>query len=408
MYQALLTLFKNPRIFAPILFLAGTGFVVLGSHVSSPLFSSVDQFVLFADQGITLEDNTQVSSGNIGSNSDLTLDKNVLISGDLFADKITLAKGAEINGNASYNKLRSASSTQILGTQTKPIQLPVANLPILPEFTLGTTSLTVTGTSTILSPNSYRDITLSSGSTLTLLSGSYTLRSLELNEDSTLIFTGTTTLNIQRALKGENHVSILPGLHTHHDQLTINYNGFKEKNVKTRDHFDDDKDASDTFDNDRERKDWQKGTSAQPITFGERAFLNFRLIAPRASVTIGKESIVRGQVVAGKIKVKKDSFLSRSESFAFESDPTKIVEVDGAKFIGNEVLIGLTIDGQFADAQMAANAVGGRVVGFDPNPPLYQILLPTATVAGVESALRAITDLNNLRIVGVSTNYILE
>jgi hypothetical protein len=113
-------------------------------------------------------------------------------------------------------------------------------------------------------------------------------------------------------------------------------------------------------------------------------------------------------VVAGKIRVKRDSLLSRSENFAFESDPTKVVEVDGSKFIGNEVLISLASDGQFADAQMAANAVGGRVVGFDPNPPLYQILLSTATVAGVESALQTITDLNNPHIVGVSTNYILE
>jgi hypothetical protein len=106
--------------------------------------------------------------------------------------------------------------------------------------------------------------------------------------------------------------------------------------------------------------------------------------------------------------VGKNSTISRPENFEMQSNPTKIVETDGTKFIGNEVLVGLTGDGQFSDAAIAAEAVGGRVVGFDPNPPLYQILLQTSTAGEVESAVLTITNLNNPRIVGVTSNYILE
>jgi hypothetical protein len=380
----------------------------LGFHSDSPLFSSTDQFVLFADEEITLEENTQVSSGDLGSNGDLKLSANALASGDLFADKITLNKGASVNGNASYNKLRSATGTQILGTQTKPISLPIANLPALPDFTVGMTSLTITGTSTILSPNNYRDITLNQGSTLTLSSGTHTLRSLELKEGSTLMFMGTTTLSIQRALKGEKHVFILPGANTHPDQLTINYNGFKEKNVGTRDHFDDDKDASDTFDNDNERKDWQKGKSAQPITFGERAFLNFRLIAPKASVTIGKESILRGQVVAGKIRVRKGSLLSRDEDFLKDIDPSKIIEEQGIKYVVNEILILMSDGATSSDVKEILGVIGGTIVGVVDDLGIIKVQIPTSTVLSQQQTITMLKNLNSPFIAEVIPNFLFN
>jgi hypothetical protein len=408
--KAFALLQKHKRYHIPT-FLAASTIALTAFYIAphQPLFITLDSFVLFADEGVTLEENTQVSSGDIGANSGITFHKNVLVTGNLFADKITLDKGVSVNGNVAYNKLKSATSTQILGTQTKPVQLPIANLLILADFTIGTTSLTITGTSTIISPNNYRDITLSNGSTLVLQSGTYTLRSLELKEGSTLTFTGTTILNIQRALKGEKRVSILPGLHTHHDQLTINYNGFKEKNFKTRDRFDDDKDVSDAFDNDGERKDWQKGISAQPITFGERAFLNFKLIAPRASVTIGRESIIRGQVVAGKIRISKNSILGRNETFIKKSDIRKVfTNNDGGRFPINEIVVNFSADATIEDVMILAQLITGRITAFVPSANVYKFEVSATTVTQLDQVVNQIKSLHDPKIEGVVKNYLLN
>jgi hypothetical protein len=232
-----------------------------------------------------------------------------------------------------------------------------------------------------------------------------------LNNNATILFTGTTTLNIQWQLRAKDHVAIFPAHNlTKPSDLTINYRGVLSKHEEHEQSGmeDDDDEIDASFDDENDRNNWKKGKLARPILFGDRSFLNFILNAPSANVIVGNESILRGQVVGRRVAVGRGTLVSRNESFAKESDPAKVVEQDGVKFIGNEVLLGLTDDGLFLDAQEAAQAVGGRVVGFDPNPPLYQILLPTSSVEGIETALQTITNLHHPRIVGVSTNYILE
>jgi hypothetical protein len=106
--------------------------------------------------------------------------------------------------------------------------------------------------------------------------------------------------------------------------------------------------------------------------------------------------------------LKGGSTVSRNESFSIDSDPTKVVEKDGVRFLGNEILVSLDNQGTFADAEIAALTVGGRVVGFDPNPALYKILLPTSSIASIETALQLINDLHHPHIIAVSANIILE
>jgi hypothetical protein len=218
-------------------------------------------------------------------------------------------------------------------------------------------------------------------------------------------------MNIEWQLRAKDNVAILPANNlTKPGDLTINYRGFlsahEDHERGGREDDDDEIDAS--FDDNNDRNNWKKGKLARPILFGDRSFLNFRLNAPGASVVIGKESILRGQVVGRRVAVGRGSVVSRTELFARESDPAKVVEDQGVKFLGNEILVSLTDDGLFLDAHEVAQVVGGRVVGFDPNPPLYQILLSTSGIVEVENAVQIINDLNNPRIVGVSTNYILE
>jgi len=153
-----------------------------------PLFDSLDNFVLFAQEEIKIEQGVQISSGDLGSNKEINIEKDAIINGNLFAHEITIDKNATVNGNASFNKLKLHKDSQILGTQTKPIQLPIANLPEIPEFTIGIQDFRFEGQNNALSSGNYRDIILEKDSRLTLEGGIYNLNKLELKENSTLIF----------------------------------------------------------------------------------------------------------------------------------------------------------------------------------------------------------------------------
>src|SRR3989344_4870812 len=87
---------------------------------------------------------------------------------------------------------------------------------------------------------------------------------------------------------------------------------------------DDDAEIVASFDNDADRKEWNKGkekrTIARPVLFGDRSFINGKLNAPRANVTIGKESTLRGQVLGRKIKIRKEGLISRQDTIVNNSD----------------------------------------------------------------------------------------
>ena len=62
--------------------IAGLAFVALTSPKNNqPLFSNLENFVLFAEEEITLEQGVQISSGDIGSNNKLDIQKEIVING---------------------------------------------------------------------------------------------------------------------------------------------------------------------------------------------------------------------------------------------------------------------------------------------------------------------------------------
>src|SRR3989338_1621365 len=111
----LIAFFKKPHVSLSALVLGGTLFAFSGG-VHQPL-PPTDPFVLFATESLTLEQDTQVSSGDLGSNGSLAIDKNVLVTGDLFAKIITIDKNTVVNGNASFNNIKLHKESQILGAQ---------------------------------------------------------------------------------------------------------------------------------------------------------------------------------------------------------------------------------------------------------------------------------------------------
>ncbi|KKS37756.1 MAG: hypothetical protein A3G49_05610 [Candidatus Sungbacteria bacterium RIFCSPLOWO2_12_FULL_41_11] len=101
---------KNLRAHHLLSFLAAGGVALAALNFSGsntqPLFNSSDSFVLFASEEVKIEEGTQISSGDIGSNKTIDVQKDAIINGNLFADKITLDKNTTINGNVSFNKLQ--------------------------------------------------------------------------------------------------------------------------------------------------------------------------------------------------------------------------------------------------------------------------------------------------------------
>src|SRR3989344_1910573 len=304
-----------------------------------PLFSNTNNFVLFSEKEITLEQETQISSGDLGSNNKLDIQKDNIINGNLFAKEISIDKNTTINGNASFNKLKLHKESQILGSQTKPVQLPIAQLPSIQAFPVGNENRIFTGTSSsnILLSGNYRNIILEKNSRLTFTGGNYKLRNLELKEKSILIYSASTTINIQFKLKGQQKTSILPGNNNlSATDLLIKYLGFRDK--KDKDKEDDDNEINSELDN-QERKDHKTGKIGRPILFGKDSFLNFKLLAPKANIKLGERTIFRGQILGRKINVGKNSILSLGDDFLKPPDSQKLVEEAGEIFVVNEIVV---------------------------------------------------------------------
>lgn len=277
--------------------LAVVGIAIAAFHFThTPLFNSLDNFVLFASDKIELAEGVQVSSGDLGSNKEIDIDQNVIVNGNLFADKIKIAENTHINGNVAANHLFVAPSSTIFGSTSSSISLPVANLPQIPAFQIGTQDFTFEGATGTLPAGSYRNITAAPSSTLTLLGGLYNLNKLALKDNAALIFSAPTTINIQEKLKGGDHVAILPGTNTLTSQdLAINYVGIKLKQFENdeNDRNDDDEDVLSSPDN-QDQEDFKDGKIGRPILFGPSSSLNFKLLAPKAKVNLKDNTTLRG------------------------------------------------------------------------------------------------------------------
>ena len=369
---------KFVRIHHVFSLLATGGIVlVLTSSGSASPFPSLDQFVLFAEEELALEQGVQVSSGDLGTNGKLDIQKEATVSGDLFADELAIDKNSQVNGSASYNNLKLRKEAQILGTQTKPISLPVAILPEIPDFQVGTEDFKFKGEINTLPAGNYRDLTLEKESRLALGGGTYDLNKLELKENSTLIFNSPTILNIKKELRGQERVIILPGnKNLKPTDLMINHRGEGENKAK-------------------------------PVEFGKESFLNFKLLAPGAAVHIGESSSIRGQILARKVKVEKETVASREVAALKEFDPTKVI-IDNEKSIypTNEVIVNFISDATAVDAQLVAELVSGIIVGHISFANAYQIQVSAVTEEELGAIINQIKSSGNSKIEGAFPNFI--
>lgn len=362
---------KTPSILTALM-IGGVSLTALHTTPNPPLLQNTNNFLIFADQNIFLDENSTISSGDLGTNGKLEIGKDSTINGNLFADKIALDKNTSINGNASFNTLKNEG--EILGTQTKLVSLPIANLLPPSLFPTGTEDRTFQGAVNAFPAGNYKNITLQNDSTLTLSGGTYNLNALDLQEHSTLVFTASTTINIQSKLSARDFVSVFNGTGAKFDDLHINYLGAKGS-VEDGD-----------------------------IIFGKNSFLSVTLLAPKAGVVIGKDSILRGQILTRKILVGKGFVGSKEEVFSQPTDVSKIVTVEGEKFPVNEIVVVLNDRAVFSDAQAIANSLQGFIIGFIPTPQIYKIKVPAMTAVELDTLIDNLQNRNNPSILFVSKN----
>jgi len=322
---------------------------------------------------MTFEQDVQISSGDLGANGKLDIQKEVTINGNLFADKIAIDKDSQVNGNASYNRLDIKKESKILGTQTEPVQLPIAPLPEIPSFAVGTQDFKFAGQNNALATGSYRDVTVEKDGRLILNGSTYNFRKLELKENSILIFSSPTILNVKEELRAQQNVSIVPAANNlQPTDLEVRYVGTK------------------------------------PIEFGKRVFLNFKLMAPEASVQIGEETTLRGQILARKIRIKKDSVVSRELSGVKIAKQEEIItDPGGGVYPINILLVSLTPDATLEDALKVAQSINGRIVGNVSSINLYQIEVQTRTIEELEDIINTVRSRTDLKLDGVFRDYLL-
>lgn len=358
-----------------VLMLAGV--VVFGGSLladnpqqaNQPLFSSLDQFILVAEESVHLGNNTQISSGDIATNNSLFVAENNIISGSLFADEIRIAENSSVNGNASFNTLHRADGAEILGVTPSPIALPVIELPTILPFQTGQTRL-IADHDTTVQPGAYDIIEAKEGVTLTLEPGIYNLNTLNLRTGAALMFSAATSLNIRRSFSINADVLIAQSNNeTESTALNINFAGNKS------------------------------------ITTGENSFVSAHILAPEARVLLGNRNTFRGQLLAKNVQAGEGGILSREDNLLKESDPAKIVEEDGIFFQGDEILLLLEPEITLQNAQAIVALVGGRITGTVAGPNIFKVELPTSDIASLDVAIATIKNSGSSLIIEVVKNF---
>ena len=311
----------------------------------------------------------------MSSNKSVHIAENNKVSSNLFSDIIQIGDNSQINGNTTYNRLIKAGTAEILGEETDSISLPVVELPAISQFQTGNSNIILSpNEETAINPGDYNKVELKENSTLILVSGTYNISNLKLKQNSKLLYSDTTTLNIKTELRIGNNASIASNNPQVQDTttLSINYAG------------------------------------KAPITVGEGSFITAKILSPDSRVQIADGVSFLGQILAKDIHVGAGGILGRKLHFVKESDLSKIVEDSEARFIVNEIVILLKDEATFSDALEIAGLVDGRITGSIIIPNIFKIEVPVETIEELNNKIKILREANNSLIIHVIRNLIGE
>jgi alpha-tubulin suppressor-like RCC1 family protein/cytoskeletal protein CcmA (bactofilin family) len=192
--------------------------------------------VITAWNSIDIQANTSIT-GNVAVVSNATtflngaeapLAASAKVTGNLSADKITLASGSQITGIASYNTIVNSGGT--IGAGSSPLTLPLdTKVPVFPVITSNSTSYTLGATlDATKAAGSFRDITLTAGTAsnytvLTLSGGVYQMRRLIMNNYTQVICAAACEIRIKDYLSATDYTKFGPatGLDTSNVQVFV-------------------------------------------------------------------------------------------------------------------------------------------------------------------------------------------
>ena len=186
---------------------------------ATPSGATVDDFVLLAENSITVGPNTIISSGDIGVRTDSGSSPEIRFNSGaqltdpaatVFGDFVKLDSGSTVT-NVHYNNLLAGPGA-VTGTSTTPLDLPVVPaLPTAPPANPGTTDIAVpaAGSQTI-APGAYNELTSGSGATITLSGGEYHFTSWDLGPSTTVIIDAAVDIRIADHLFTDNSFKLEP------------------------------------------------------------------------------------------------------------------------------------------------------------------------------------------------------
>lgn len=187
---------------------------------------SLRDFVVFSWEHTVLHANAKVSSGSVGANTsqrdpngppddkeEVEIGEHVLMvqAGSRVAgDTLRLRVNSQVQV-AFFNELLNARG-EILGSRFTPVTLPLVKFPVLPPIAPGTQDIEVqTNQTKTLAPGRYRKITVKNRGTLILTGGIYELSSLDIRQDTNVLFQGPAEVRVKNEFDTDARTYIGPG-----------------------------------------------------------------------------------------------------------------------------------------------------------------------------------------------------
>ncbi|MFL6200116.1 MAG: Ig-like domain-containing protein [Thermoanaerobaculia bacterium] len=191
-------------------------------QVTVTVGEALERVAILATNSVALRTGADVLSGDVIVNqagagpflngAELSLAGTVTTAAnwDVEADSLTVAAGAVVGSDVSYNQLTNNGT--INGLQRTPLVLPV--FPALPAFlaaTPGTANVNVANNGTrTLAPGSYLDLTVGRKATVTFTGGVYHFRSITVDREAKLFFSAASEVRVQQKLGTKTLTTVGP------------------------------------------------------------------------------------------------------------------------------------------------------------------------------------------------------
>ncbi|HEV2844552.1 MAG TPA: hypothetical protein VG477_06880, partial [Thermoanaerobaculia bacterium] len=185
---------------------------------------ALERVAVLATHGVWIQTGADVLSGDVivnqsgtapfldGGSSELSLAGTVTTPAgyDAQANRINLASGSVVGGDAFYNQKTGTGS--VTGAQSSPLTLPVfASLPALPTATPGATDVNVANNGTrTLAAGSYRDLIVGRKGIVTFTGGVYHFRTVRIDREAKLLFSAAAEVRVQQKVSTQTLTAIQP------------------------------------------------------------------------------------------------------------------------------------------------------------------------------------------------------